>query len=92
MKVNIKWIPDDIERLLYVNVITLMLQVMDEVVSGMSINFAGHNVKMSLTHLEAEANTFDDIAVAKLAAKASTAAIASLDSKDQTLLEKFVGN
>ena len=70
-----------------------MLQVMDEVVSGMSINFAGHNVKMSLTHLEAEESAAaDDIAVARLAAKASSAAIASLDSKDQTLLEKFVGN
>ncbi len=30
--VNIWWLPDDIERLLYVNVITLMLQIMDEVV------------------------------------------------------------
>lgn len=31
--VNIKWLPDDVERILYVNVITLMLQVLDEVVT-----------------------------------------------------------
>ncbi|KIZ05545.1 hypothetical protein MNEG_2414 [Monoraphidium neglectum] len=33
---------------------TLGLQVLDEVVDGMSINFAGHNVRLSLTYLDLE--------------------------------------
>ena len=39
--VNIAWLPDDIERLIYVNTLTLMLQVLDEIVDGMSIQLAG---------------------------------------------------
>ncbi|KAI8472559.1 MAG: hypothetical protein J3K34DRAFT_205815 [Monoraphidium minutum] len=39
--VNIWWLPDQVERIVYFNVMTLMLQVLDEVVDGMSINFAG---------------------------------------------------
>lgn len=31
---------------------SLMLAVLDEVVSSMSINFAGHNVKLELTYLD----------------------------------------
>ncbi len=35
------WLPDSIERIFYLNVITLMLSVLDEMVEGMSVNFAG---------------------------------------------------
>lgn len=43
--VNIWWLPDEVERIIYFNVMTLMLQVLDEVVEGMSINFAGVSKK-----------------------------------------------
>ncbi|KAL4422209.1 hypothetical protein ABPG77_006450 [Micractinium sp. CCAP 211/92] len=52
--VNIWWLPDSIERIFYLNVITLMLSVLDEMVEGMSVNFAGHNVKLQLTYLDLE--------------------------------------
>ncbi|PSC74519.1 Myb-related B isoform A [Micractinium conductrix] len=51
-EVNIWWLPDSIERMLYLNVMTLMLSVLDEIVDGMSMNFAGHNVKMTLAYLD----------------------------------------
>ncbi|KAI7841781.1 hypothetical protein COHA_004646 [Chlorella ohadii] len=51
-EVNIWWLPDNIERMLYFNVISLMLSVLDEIVEGMSMNFAGHNVKLALTYLD----------------------------------------
>lgn len=35
------WLPDSLERIFYLNVITLMLSVLDEMVEGMSVNFAG---------------------------------------------------
>jgi hypothetical protein len=50
-EVNIWWLPDDVERLFYCNVITLLLAVMDEVVDSMSIKIAGHDVRLELTHL-----------------------------------------
>lgn len=37
----LRWLPDSIERVFYFNVISLMLSVLDEVVEGMSVNFAG---------------------------------------------------
>ena len=40
-EVNIWWLPDSLERIFYVNIISLMLSVLDEVVEGMSVNFAG---------------------------------------------------
>lgn len=40
-EVNIWWLPDELERIIYYNMMTLMLSVLDEVVDGMSINFAG---------------------------------------------------
>lgn len=52
--VNIWWLPDSVERIFYLNVITLMLSVLDEMVEGMSVNFAGHNVKLQLTYLDLE--------------------------------------
>ncbi|KAL4431398.1 hypothetical protein ABPG75_006654 [Micractinium tetrahymenae] len=52
--VNIWWLPDSLERIFYLNVITLMLSVLDEMVEGMSVNFAGHNVKLQLTYLDLE--------------------------------------
>jgi hypothetical protein len=36
-----RWLPDSLERIFYFNVISLMLSVLDEVVDGMSMNFAG---------------------------------------------------
>jgi hypothetical protein len=51
-EVNIWWLPDSLERIFYFNVISLMLSVLDEVVDGMSMNFAGHNVKLQLTYLD----------------------------------------
>ncbi|GBF94454.1 hypothetical protein Rsub_06988 [Raphidocelis subcapitata] len=53
-EVNVWWLPDEVERLIYFNIMTLMLSVLDEVVDGMSINFAGHNVKLTLTYLDLE--------------------------------------
>lgn len=50
--VNIWWLPDSIERVLYFNIISLLLSVLDEMVEGMSINVAGHNVKLQLTYLD----------------------------------------
>ncbi|PRW20289.1 fructose 1,6-bisphosphatase [Chlorella sorokiniana] len=55
-EVNIWWLPDNIERMLYFNVISLMLSVLDEIVEGMSMNFAGHNVKLSLTYLDLDSD------------------------------------
>ncbi|EFN51596.1 hypothetical protein CHLNCDRAFT_139978 [Chlorella variabilis] len=51
-EVNIWWLPDSLERIFYVNIISLLLSVLDEVVEGMSVNFAGHNVKLQLTYLD----------------------------------------
>ncbi|WIA11347.1 hypothetical protein OEZ85_011468 [Tetradesmus obliquus] len=53
-EVNIWWLPDQLERIIYFNMMTLMLSVLDEVVDGMSISFAGHNVRLSLTYLDVE--------------------------------------
>lgn len=53
-EVNIWWLPDEVERIIYFNMMTLMLSVLDEVVDGMSINFAGHNVRLQLTYLDLE--------------------------------------
>lgn len=51
-EVNIWWLPDQIERVFYFNMMTLMLSVLDEVVDGMSISLAGHNVRLQLTYLD----------------------------------------
>lgn len=45
-EVNIWWLPDNIERMLYFNVISLMLSVLDEIVEGMSMNFAGVSARV----------------------------------------------
>ena len=49
--VNIGWLPDVIERQLYINVITLILGVVDQTISSMSINVVGHRMSMSISHL-----------------------------------------
>ncbi|KAG1656471.1 hypothetical protein FOA52_005630 [Chlamydomonas sp. UWO 241] len=81
-----RWLPDDIERILYVNVITLMLQVMDEMVSGMAISFAGHNVKMQLSYLEAED---PDAANDVLSDRELATALATLDAKSASALRQL---
>lgn len=53
-EVNVWWIPDSIERIFYFNIISLLLSVMDEMVDGVSMNVAGHNVKLQLTYLDLE--------------------------------------
>mmetsp|Transcript_42810 Transcript_42810/g.137021 ORF Transcript_42810/g.137021 Transcript_42810/m.137021 type:complete len:105 (-) Transcript_42810:150-464(-) len=52
--VNIAWLPDNIERQIYANVMSLMLSVMDDVLKNMSMNFAGHRVNFGLTYLDVE--------------------------------------
>ncbi|CAG9465210.1 unnamed protein product [Pedinophyceae sp. YPF-701] len=50
--VNIRFIPDFIERQVYVNAISLMLSILNDVLKSMSIEFAGHRVKFALTFLD----------------------------------------
>ncbi|KAK3271583.1 hypothetical protein CYMTET_20083 [Cymbomonas tetramitiformis] len=56
-KVNIKWLPDVIEKQIYLNVLSLMLQVMNDVLKGMSMEFAGHRIKFNLTFLDVKMPT-----------------------------------
>lgn len=53
--VNIWWLPDNIERIFYYNIISLLLSVLDEILDGMNLSFAGHNLKLQLTYLDVEA-------------------------------------
>lgn len=46
--VNIKYLPDSMEKQVYVNVFTILLGVLEEVVDSTSINFMGHKIKLSI--------------------------------------------
>ena len=39
--VNIWWLPDNVERIFYYNIISLLLSVLDEILDGMNLSFAG---------------------------------------------------
>ena len=91
---GVKFANDDVQMGMAGSLLCILSNqvIMGILLQSMSINFAGHNVKLSLTHLEAEANMDDNRDIAALAAKSSTAAITSLASKDQNILDKLLGN
>lgn len=48
--INIPYLPDFVERQLYVNVYTLLLNMLDSVADTTSIEILGHKIKMDLVH------------------------------------------
>lgn len=43
-KINIKYFPDSAERMIYSNVVTLILEIFKETVEDLKINFLGHEL------------------------------------------------
>ena len=56
-QINIAMLPDAIERKLYTNVITGMLATMDEVLSTMTLNVGGTQLKLDLVAADSAAPT-----------------------------------
>jgi hypothetical protein len=50
--INSRWIPDFIERRLYLNVLVLGIALLEEVLSKSEITFLGHKITLQLTPIE----------------------------------------
>ena len=49
---NSEFIPDIVERSIYVNVLKLVVQAVDEIVDSTSIRILGHEIKLDMKPLE----------------------------------------
>lgn len=49
--INIKYFPDWVERQLYINVINLIIHLLEQFLSGASVNMMGHSIGFTLTPL-----------------------------------------
>lgn len=47
--INIKYLPDWVERQLYINVINLIINLLEQLLSGASVNMMGHTLGFTLT-------------------------------------------
>lgn len=47
--VNIKYLPDSVERNLYVNVFTILMEILKETLTGVKIDMMGHKLKLYIT-------------------------------------------
>lgn len=47
--INIKYFPDWVERQLYINVINLIIHLLEQFLSGASVNLMGHSIGFTLT-------------------------------------------
>lgn len=50
-QINIKYFPDWVERQLYINVINLVVNLLEQFLSGTNINMLGHSIGFTLTPL-----------------------------------------
>jgi len=49
--INIKYFPDWVERQLYINIINLIIHLLEQFLSGASVNMMGHSIGFTLTPL-----------------------------------------
>jgi len=49
--VNVAWLPDEIEREVYIAVIGLVLGIFEEVIQSLTINLYGHTITCKVSHL-----------------------------------------
>jgi hypothetical protein len=45
---NIKYLPDAVEKQIYINVLKMVLNIVDECVDGTSFQFLNHKVRLSM--------------------------------------------
>ena len=51
---NIKYLPDFVERQIYQNILTMGLNILDDMLETTSIQFVGHEIKFDLRTAESE--------------------------------------
>jgi len=50
--VNIRYLPDVVEKQIYTNVLTIVMELLEHLVEDLNISFMGHNIKMSMDPTE----------------------------------------
>ena len=61
--VNVDWLPDEIEREVYIAVIGLVLGIFEEVIQSLTINLYGHTITCKVSHLAAVGEGGEVVAV-----------------------------
>ena len=61
--VNVAWLPDEIEREVYIAVIGLVLGIFEEVIQSLTINLYGHTITCKVSHLAAVGEGGEVVAV-----------------------------